>query len=312
MTKAMLIGLAAAAFSATASAQFAPERCPEDGKAGSLHGCYYWEVPDTDCLPGNELGNCSDTHGPPYTMDECKTKCRETGNCGGFNLPNGHLKKMGCFEEMQPWPALAPSDAHPNGRHALTIYVLNQYPPKRTYWWEVEQTTCNNRHNELGNCTMTNPIKNPTPAQKREFDEKYRNHCKKVCTENPFCEGFNLPFGHLKAVGCKHDLQPHVGGKVTLYYMRGRPQSRPAANTVVTKQRKGLDCEGGFELGNCSSYLGPPYTVSECSEACLRNPLCGGFNLPNGHLKTQDCPQYIEEDAKDPGVKEFYLITPKE
>ena len=21
--------------------------------------------------------------------------------------------------------------------------------------------------------------------------------------------------------------------------------------------------------------------------------LCGGFNLPNGHLKTQDCPQYV-------------------
>ena len=33
------------------------------------------------------------------------------------------------------------------------------------------------------------------------------------------------------------------------------------------------------------------YTVSECEAACRNNPLCAGFNLPNGHMKTVDCDQ---------------------
>jgi hypothetical protein len=30
-----------------------------------------------------------------------------------------------------------------------------------------------------------------------------QEHCKQVCQDNIFCEGFNLPNGHLKAAGCK-------------------------------------------------------------------------------------------------------------
>ena len=49
---------------------------------------HYWEFRGTDCYPGIELGNCSDTHPPPYTIQECKRACLENTNCGGFNLPS--------------------------------------------------------------------------------------------------------------------------------------------------------------------------------------------------------------------------------
>ena len=83
-----------------------------------------------------ELGNCSDTHPPPYSIQECKATCLATPNCGGFNLPNGHLKKLGCMEEMQPWTS--PPHSHP-----LNLYVLNEYAPQRNYWWRVENFDCN-------------------------------------------------------------------------------------------------------------------------------------------------------------------------
>ena len=75
-----------------------------------------------------------------------------------------------------------------------------------------------------------------------------------------------------------------------LYYQRGHPQVRDDSLSYLKKLEKS-DCNPGQELGNCSQYLPPPYTVSECETACKANPLCGGFNLPNGHLKTVDCYQ---------------------
>jgi hypothetical protein len=45
-----------------------------------------------------------------------------------------------------------------------------------------------------------------------------------VCEANIFCEGFNLPNGHLKAAGCKDDVFPDKenNGTMTLYYRRGQ------------------------------------------------------------------------------------------
>ena len=51
---------------------------------------HYWQFGGTDCYPGIELGNCSDTHPPPYTIQECKRACLENTNCGGFNLPSAN------------------------------------------------------------------------------------------------------------------------------------------------------------------------------------------------------------------------------
>lgn len=39
------------------------------------------------------------------------------------------------------------------------------------------------------------------------------------------------------------------------------------------------DCNPGRELGNCSTYLPPPYTRSECEAACRNNPLCAVSSL---------------------------------
>ena len=64
------------------------------------------------------------------------------------------------------------------------------------------------------------------------------------------------------------------------------------------------DCNPGRELGNCSTYLPPPYTRTECEAACRNNPLCAGFNLPNGHLKTIDC----DQDVHTPSSQDLYLI----
>ena len=64
------------------------------------------------------------------------------------------------------------------------------------------------------------------------------------------------------------------------------------------------DCNPGRELGNCSTYLPPPYTRTECEAACRNNPLCAGFNLPNGHLKTVDC----DQDVHTPSSQDLYLI----
>lgn len=106
---------------------------------------------------------------------------------------------------------------------------LCSYPARREYWWKLPAQNCNNRYNELGNCTMTNPHPNPTPAQKAEFEKEYLAHCKSVCQANPFCEGFNLPTGHLKAMGCRDDF---IHSGATLYLRRGHPQARdPAATT---------------------------------------------------------------------------------
>ena len=99
-------------------------------------------------MPGDELGYCCPN--PPVagknctpTAAICKFKCMENPSCGGFNLPNGHLKKLGCFDELQPWGA---NDDH----HALDVHVLSLYPPRREYWWEMDGYDCNPDH-ELGN-----------------------------------------------------------------------------------------------------------------------------------------------------------------
>jgi hypothetical protein len=261
------------------------------------HGCFVWEFPDTDCEPGDELGNCSSTHAPPYTVQECTETCRGMPTCGGFNLPNGHLKKLGCSDTMIPWPAKG-------DRPALRLFTMNLYPQRREYWWKFQKTNCNNHYNELGNCTMEINITNPTPAEKMEFEADYLAHCKQVCTDNPFCEGFNFPKGHLKAMGCRHDQESTQ--EPTLYLRRGHPQPRPQ-NATVLVSLPGHDCAGGFELGNCSSFLPPPYTESMCKKACEANPMCGGWNLPNGHLKTADCAQEVRTGSH----QDLYYFTTK-
>mgnify|MGYP002036340119 CR=1 FL=1 len=105
-----------AAYAAAATVRTPFESRPESYR-------HYWQYRGTDCDPGIELGNCSDTHPPPYTIQECKAACLATPNCGGFNLPNGHLKKLGCMEEMQPWTS--PPHSHP----------LNLYLPDNLSCW---------------------------------------------------------------------------------------------------------------------------------------------------------------------------------
>jgi len=241
-------------------------------------GQYWWTFPDSDCMADDELGQC----GTPgnATVQECKAACYANPNCGGFNIPNGHLKKLGCADQIVPWgddPGhVSPVDP---GHHALTLYTLSLYPPRRQYWWEMPGYDCNPNH-ELGNCKVSGL------SIQGQLD-----HCKEVCEKNVFCEGFNLPAGHLKAAGCKSDIvyEPTwSNGTMTLYYQKGHPQLRDSKRTYLRKAEN-IDCNPGQELGNCSQYLGPPYTESECASACKANPLCGGFNLPNGHLKTVDC-----------------------
>lgn len=276
---------AATALVAAVSAQFAPKR-----------GQYFWRIPDTDCMPGDELGYCCPN--PPVagknctpTAAICKFKCMENPSCGGFNLPNGHLKKLGCFDELQPWGA---NDDH----HALDVHVLSLYPPRREYWWEMDGYDCNPDH-ELGNCTNTElkakwEAGTITPEEKQEYVWK----CRDECNKNKFCEGYNVPNGHLKAAGCKYSYFEKEKWGQTLYFVRDHPQERPRSWTQL-KEIKRADCAPGQELGNCSQYLAPPYTESECKSACESNPLCGGFNLPNGHLKTFDCKQEVKTDVWD-------------
>ena len=168
-------------------------------------------------MPDDELGVC----GTPgnATIQECKAACYANPNCGGFNLPNGHLKKIGCMDEMTAWPDdpnhHAPVDP---GHHALTLHTLSLYPPRREYWWDLRGQDCNAEH-ELGSCLVKGL------SRRGQID-----HCKQVCEDNIFCEGFNLPFGHLKAAGCKDDIvyEPSWGnGSMELFYRRGHPQPRP-------------------------------------------------------------------------------------
>jgi len=238
-------------------------------------GNFWWTFPDTDCFAGDELGQC----GTPgnATVQECKAACYANPNCGGFNIPNGHLKKVGCMDSMVP----CGDDCPVNSKKPLNLFALSLYPPRREYWWELNGWDCNPDH-ELGSCKV------PGLSVRGQ-----QEHCKEVCQDNIFCEGFNLPNGHLKAAGCKDDLvyKPEwSNGTMRLYYQRGHPQVRDDSLSYLKKLEKS-DCNPGQELGNCSQYLPPPYTVSECETACKANPLCGGFNLPNGHLKTVDCYQ---------------------
>ena len=109
--------------------------------------------------------------------------------------------------------------------------------------------------------------------------------------------------GHLKASGCQDSIFSTPTWGQTLYAIKASPQRRPAAWSKL-KALKKMDCNPGQELGNCSQYLGPPYTESECKSACESNPLCGGFNLPNGHLKTVDCRQEIRADK----TQDLYVL----
>ena len=72
---------------------------------------HYWEFRGTDCYPGIELGNCSDTHPPPYTIQECKRACLENTNCGGFNLPSA------LRSPTSPPPTLLPPPARSRPRN---------------------------------------------------------------------------------------------------------------------------------------------------------------------------------------------------
>jgi hypothetical protein len=55
----------------------------------------------------------------------------------------GHLKKLGCADQLVPWgddPShKAPTDP---GHHALQLYTLSLYPPRREYWWELPGCLC--------------------------------------------------------------------------------------------------------------------------------------------------------------------------
>jgi hypothetical protein len=144
-------------------------RAPFDAHPESYR--YFWEYARMDCYPGIELGNCAD-HPQPYSIQECKRKCLNTPNCGGFNLPNGHLKKLGCMEEMQnytnlnlfvlngarwegaalPLPLVPsrsmqglPKTDDGRGRPADDRAAPGrlEYAPQRNYWWRVKDFDCN-------------------------------------------------------------------------------------------------------------------------------------------------------------------------
>jgi hypothetical protein len=71
-----------------------------------------------------------------------------------------------------------------------------------------------------------------------------------------------------------------------LYVALGQPEPRKANISLDFTASANTDCNAGRELGNCSTYLPPPYTSSECEAACRNNPLCAGFNLPNVRRRT--------------------------
>lgn len=259
-----------------AGAPTAAARTPFESRPDSYR--HYWQYRGTDCDPGIELGNCSDTHAPPYSIQECKAACLATPNCGGFNLPNGHLKKLGCMEAMQ----------HTEEFANLDLYVLNEYPPQRNYWWRATNFDCNPGV-EIGSCG------------------RYMDACKEACVADPVCAGFNLPNGHLKAMDCLQDIVDagNWSHPQDLYVLFHEPEPRRTDSSLEFVLTEGADCNLGRELGNCSTYLPPPYTASECAAACRNNPLCAGFNLPNGHLKTVDC----QQDVIRKGVRQdLYLI----
>merc|ERR1719272_380700 len=242
-------------------------------KQAPKRGIYFWEVPDYDCMPDDELGKCCDnpkgTQGSnncsttPETnkIAICKDMCLKNPNCGGFNM-NGHLKKLGCMDELLPStdPSVGPKGGH--GQPGLNVYVLSLYPPRREYWWLMEGYDCN-PDMELGNCTI-DKLKKEWEAGSIDFKKKleYVEHCKNTCDNNPFCEAFNLPNGHLKAVGCKRSYFKKLKWGQSLYYRKGHPQERNTSWTFDAKKdfQKGFDCNEGQEIGNCSQYLPPPYS----------------------------------------------------
>ena len=89
-----------------------------------------------------------------------------------------------------------------------------------------------------------------------------------------------------------------------LFVVLNQPEPRADLPEIVFTAFPATDCNPGRELGNCSTYLPPPYTRSECEAACRNIPLCAGFNLPNGHLKTVDC----DQDIHTPSSQDLYLI----
>jgi hypothetical protein len=110
---------------------------------------------------------------------------------------------------------------------------------------------------ELGNCAEHGP----------PFSE---DECKAACLDNPECGAFNLPNGHLKAMDCTsgwRDDGIEAGSSQDLYWLEQEPQRRPANISLTFGDAPQTDCLGGRELGNCSSYLPPPYTRSECEAA---------------------------------------------
>jgi hypothetical protein len=202
--KATAAGLSLLASSSAAAPVASDGRMPFDARPESYK--HYWQYRGSDCFPGIELGNCSDTHPPPYSIQECKATCLATPNCGGFNLPNGHLKKLGCMEEME----------HSERFEHLDLYILNEYPADRNYWWRVRNFDCNPGV-ELGDCGV------------------HRANCKEACLADPHCAGFNQPNGHLKAMDCIQDVVD--AGNWThpqdLYLMFNEPEQRQSGIPVV-------------------------------------------------------------------------------
>lgn len=58
-----------------------------------------------------------------------------------------------------------------------------------------------------------------------------------------------------------------------------QPEPRKEGIPLDFTAMAATDCNPGRELGNCSTYLPPPYTRSECEAACRNNPLCAVSSL---------------------------------
>lgn len=263
----------------------------------------------------------------------------------GFNWPNRHMKKLGCMDEIVEWgndpDHKAPVDP---GHKALTLYVLSLYPQRREYMWKLKEYDCNPDH-ELGTCNNTatgevtfghckaicqnDPfcagfnvpnghlksagcrtdtfstkhkvpewgqtlyIIQPTPQRRNTSWKTWAEHKGKDCAP-----GFEL--GNCsQCVGC---------GLCTLFSLVSLvlfPFSLTHSLNLHTPLIRITRLH--FER----RYLPPPYSESECKSACEKNPYCGGFNLPFGHLKTVDCTQEVAPDAKDKSITLYTLTTTK-
>lgn len=72
-----------------------------------------------------------------------------------------------------------------------------------------------------------------------------------------------------------------------------QPEPRKEGIPLDFTAMAATDCNPGRELGNCSTYLPPPYTRSECEAACRNNPLCAVSSLSLSVNPPSLAPSYV-------------------